>query len=314
MATLICGSIAYDTIMVFPDKFDRHILPHKVHMLSVSFLVPEMRREFGGCAGNIAYNLKMLGGEPIVMATVGQDFAPYADHLSALGIRRDCVRELDSHFTPQCYITTDLDDNQIAAFHPGAMSESHHNSFAAVAGELRYAIVGPDGLEGMLSRCRELAAAKVPFIFDPGQGTLLFSGEQLLDCMGAAKVVTLNDYEAELVHQKTGKSLAELAALTEVLIVTLGGDGSQIFVGGREIRIPAATATAVVDPTGCGDAYRAGILFGMEKGWDWDDTGRLASLLGAIKIAERGGQNHRFDQASLARDYQAAFGRALPSW
>ncbi|WP_374537060.1 carbohydrate kinase family protein [Chitinimonas taiwanensis] len=314
MATLICGSVAFDTIMVFPDRFDRHILPHKVHMLSVSFLVPEMRREFGGCAGNIAYNLKLLGGEPIVMATVGQDFAPYAAHLAAQGIRRDCVRELASHFTPQCYITTDLDDNQIAAFHPGAMSESHHNSFAPVAAELRFAIVGPDGLDGMLARCRELAAAKVPFIFDPGQGTLLFSGEQLIDCISAAKVVTLNDYEAELVHQKTGKSLAELAALTEVLIVTLGGDGSQIFVDGREIRIPAAKATALVDPTGCGDAYRAGILFGMEKGWDWETTGRLASLLGAIKIAQRGGQNHRFDRASLAADYQAAFGRALPSW
>ncbi|PHV10576.1 carbohydrate kinase family protein [Chitinimonas sp. BJB300] len=314
MPTLICGSVAYDTIMVFPDRFDRHILPHKVHMLSVSFLVPEMRREFGGCAGNIAYNLKMLGGEPIVMAAVGQDFTPYAARFDQLGIRRDCVKQFDQYFTPQCYITTDLDDNQINAFHPGAMSYAHENSFAAVRPELHYAIVGPDGLDGMLNNCRELAKAGVPYIFDPGQGTPLFSGEQLIECISASTAVAMNDYEAELVHQKTGKTLSELAKMTKVLVVTLGGDGSNIYVDGKELRIPSAPPKAIVDPTGCGDAYRAGLLFGMEKGWTWDVTGRLASLLGAVKIASKGGQNHHFDRASLSAEYRAAFGTDLPAW
>ncbi|MGQ5521765.1 carbohydrate kinase family protein [Chitinimonas sp. PSY-7] len=314
MPTLICGSVAYDTIMVFPDRFDRHILPHKVHMLSVSFLVPELRREFGGCAGNIAYNLKMLGGEPIVMATVGQDFTPYAERFDQLGIRRDCVKQFDQYFTPQCYITTDLDDNQINAFHPGAMSHSHDNDFTAVRSELRYAIVGPDGLEGMLNNCRELAKAGIPYIFDPGQGTPLFSGDQLLECISSSSIVAMNDYEAELVHQKTGKSLAELAQLTKAMVVTLGGDGSHILADGKDIRIPSAEAKAIVDPTGCGDAYRAGLLFGIEKGWDWEVTGRLSSLLGAIKIASKGAQNHHFDKASLATGYRAAFGTDLPTW
>ncbi|QDQ27234.1 carbohydrate kinase family protein [Chitinimonas arctica] len=313
MPTLICGSVAYDTIMVFPDRFKHHILPDKVHMLSVSFLVPEMRREFGGCAGNIGYNLQLLGGEPVIMATVGQDFTPYAARLSALGVRQDCIRMVPELFTPQCFITTDLDDNQITAFHPGAMSESHDNRFDHISG-LKLALVGPDGREGMLARCRELQEADIPFVFDPGQAMPLFTGEELRGAVAAAAYVTLNDYEAALMEEKTGKSITDLAAMVRALIVTRGSEGSTIYVGGREIVIPAAQAKDVLDPTGCGDAYRAGLLFGIEKGWDWETTGRLASLLGAIKIAARGGQNHHFDRDSLRADYREAFGHELPAW
>lgn len=311
MPTLICGSLAYDTIMVFPDRFKNHILPDKVHMLSVSFLVPDMRREFGGCAGNIAYNLKMLGGDPIIMATVGQDYAPYAERLTKLGVRQDCVRQVPEQFTPQCFITTDLDDNQITAFHPGAMNESHRNHFDHV-GPLKLAIVGPDARKGMLARCEELLAAKVPFVFDPGQAMPLFDGEELLSCVKSADFVTLNDYEAALMEEKTGKTITELATFVKALFVTRGAEGSTIYTDGREITIPAAKASAVLDPTGCGDAYRAGLLFGLERGWDWEITGRLASLLGAIKIASRGGQNHSFDYASLSLAYRVAFGSELP--
>ncbi|GAB3260089.1 carbohydrate kinase family protein [Chitinimonas naiadis] len=313
MPTLICGSVAYDTIMVFPDRFKHHILPDKVHMLSVSFLVPEMRREFGGCAGNIAYNLQLLGGEPVIMATVGQDFGPYADRLKTLGMRQDCIRVIDDQYTPQCFITNDLDDNQITAFHPGAMGESHNNRFDHVQG-LKLAIIGPDGRDGMLTHVRELKAAKVPFIFDPGQAMPLFSGPELLDCVAAADYVALNDYEAALMEEKTGKGIADLASMVKALIVTRGGEGSTIYVDGKEITIPVAKAAEVLDPTGCGDAYRAGLLFGIDRGWDWETTGRLASLLGSIKIAQRGGQNHKFDQASLRADFRTAFNAELPAW
>jgi adenosine kinase len=311
MPALICGSIAYDTIMVFPDRFKHHILPDKVHMLSVSFLVPEMRREFGGCAGNIGYNLHLLGGEPIIMATVGQDFAPYAAHLDKLSIRQDCIRLLPDQFTPQCFITTDLDDNQITAFHPGAMSRSDDNRFDHVPG-ITLAIIGPDGRDGMLARARELKAANIPFIFDPGQAMPLFSGPELLEFLAGADYLAVNDYEAALMAEKTGKSLAEMAGMVRAAIVTRGGDGSTIYADGQEHTIPAAKAEAELDPTGCGDAYRAGLLFGIEHGWDWPTTGRLASLLGAIKIASRGGQNHTFTRDSLKASYREAFGGELP--
>ncbi|WP_269531807.1 carbohydrate kinase family protein [Chitinimonas sp. BJYL2] len=313
MPTLICGSVAYDTIMVFPDRFKHHILPDKVHMLSVSFLVPQMRREFGGCAGNIAYNLKLLGGDPLPMATVGQDFTPYAKRLDELQIRQECIRTLPDHYTPQCFITTDLDDNQITAFHPGAMSLSHENHFDHVPG-ITLAVVGPDGREGMLARVAELTAAKIPFIFDPGQAMPLFSGAELLACVQAADYVALNDYEAALMEERTGKSIADLAAMVKMLVVTRGAEGSTMHADGKEILIPTAKATEVLDPTGCGDAYRAGLLFGIEKGWDWESTGRLASLLGALKIAHRGGQNHHFDRDSLATAYRTAFGCELPAY
>ncbi|WP_374357614.1 carbohydrate kinase family protein [Chitinimonas sp.] len=311
MPILICGSVAYDTIMVFPDRFKHHILPDKVHMLSVSFLVPQMRREYGGCAGNIAYSLLMLGGDPLPMATVGQDFAPYAERLGKLGIRQECIRLLPEHYTPQCFITTDLDDNQITAFHPGAMSESHNNRFDHVDG-ISLALIGPDGREGMLARVRECRAAGIPFVFDPGQAMPLFNAEELLDCMLHADYVTLNDYEAALTEEKTGKTMTELAAHVKALIVTRGGDGSTIYAQGREIVIPPAKAAAVVDPTGCGDAYRAGLLYGIEQGWDWEITGRLASLLGALKIAQHGPQNHQFTRDSLKLAYREAFGGELP--
>lgn len=311
MSALICGSMAYDTIMVFPDQFKKHILPEQIHILSVSFLVPEMRRELGGCAGNIAYTLKMLGSEPLIMATVGQDFGIYATWLDQLSISRAYITEQEG-FTGQCFITTDLDDNQITAFHPGAMGVSHLNQVSDVKEPLSIAIVSPDGKQGMQEHGRQLAAAKVPFIFDPGQGMPMFSGEELLEMIELADYVTVNDYEAEMLSQRTGLSMAEIATKVIALVVTLGAEGAQIFADGVCHDIPAVPAAAVLDPTGCGDAFRAGLLHGLMKGWDWPTTGRLASLLGSIKIAQRGGQNHKFTPAELAEQYQAAFGRALP--
>ncbi|MBV1774950.1 carbohydrate kinase family protein [Burkholderiaceae bacterium DAT-1] len=311
MATLICGSVAFDTIMVFPDHFKNHILPEKVHMLSVSFLVPEMRREYGGCAGNIAYSLKLLGGNPIVMATVGHDFGDYRARLESKGVRMDCVRELADHYTPQCFITTDISDNQITAFHPGAMDKSGENSFAHVQSELTLGHVGPDSLTAMVQRSRDLKAAGIPFVFDPGQGTPLLSGADLIECIDAADYVTFNDYEAELVRVKTGQTIEDIAGRCKALIVTLGSQGSLIYTNGEKIEIAPVVPKQVVDPTGCGDAYRAGLLYGIEQGWDWKTTGQLASLIGSIKVANRGAQNHHFDQVSIARDYEAAFGEKL---
>ena len=312
MSALICGSMAYDTIMVFHDQFKNHMLPEKIHMLSVSFFVPEMRREFGGCAGNIAYSLKMLGSEPLIMATVGSDFAPYAQRLDDLAIRRDYVTEQDG-FTGQCFVTTDLDDNQISAFHPGAMGVSHLNRVSDVKEPLQIAIISPDGKQGMQEHCAQLAAAKIPFIFDPGQGLPMFSGEELLALVKLADYLTLNDYEAEMLVERTGLSLAQLAEQVTALVVTLGEKGAHIYADGVRHDIPAVKATEVLDPTGCGDAFRAGLLHGLMLGWDWPTTGRLASLLGSIKIASRGGQNHQFTPASLAAQYEAAFGTRLPA-
>ncbi|WP_255988244.1 carbohydrate kinase family protein [Chitinolyticbacter albus] len=312
MATLICGSLAYDTIMVFPDRFKHHILPEQIHMLSISFLVPEMRREFGGCAGNIAYTLQLLGDEPLIMATAGSDFGPYAGRLDALGIRRDGIRELPEQFTGQCFVTTDLDDNQINAFHPGAMGYSHYNRVNEIAAPIDLAIVSPDGKQGMQEHCAQLAAAGIPFIFDPGQGLPMFSGDELLAMIVQADYLSLNDYEAELVVRKTGLTLDALALQVKALIVTLGADGAHIYADGARHDIPAVPTAAVVDPTGCGDAFRAGLLYGLRRGWDWPTTGRLASLLGSIKIAERGAQNHTFSREMLASQFQAAFGYALP--
>lgn len=311
MSVLICGSMAYDTIMVFPDHFKNHILPEQVHILSVSFLVPEMRKEFGGCAGNIAYNLKGLGGDPLIMATVGNDFAPYAKRLERLAIRQDGIREVPGEFTAQCFITTDLDDNQITAFHPGAMMQSHQNAIPDGA-DVSLALIGPDGKDGMQHWAKELDARKIPFIFDPGQAMPIFSGEELLAIIDRARYLALNDYEAQLMTSKTGLSLEALAERVEALIVTLGGEGSRIYTGGRVIEIPCAPAAALLDPTGCGDAYRAGLLYGITAGWDWETTGRLASLLGSLKIAQRGGQNHSLDAAALKAAYRAAFNADLP--
>lgn len=308
MHTLICGSVAYDTIMVFHDRFKQHILPDQIHILNVSFLVPDMRREFGGCAGNIAYSLAMLGGKPLAMATVGsEDFAAYEKRFDALGLSRDHVKEVPGSFTAQAFITTDLDDNQITAFHPGAMSHSHLNHISD-AKDVALGIVAPDGRDGMLQHAREFHEAGIPFIFDPGQGLPMFDGADLNRFIDMATYVTVNDYEARLVQERTGETAEALAKKVKAFIITRGGDGSTVFADGKRIDIPSAKAQALVDPTGCGDAYRAGLLYGIVNGMDWALTGRLASLIGAIKIAQRGAQNHSFTRSDIEAQFKQAFG------
>jgi len=307
MRTLICGSLAYDTIMVFRDRFGRHILPDKTHMISVSFTVGDMRREWGGCAGNIAYNLKALGGDPVVMATIGDDGAPYRERLAALGVAADGVRSVAGAFTAQAYIITDLEDNQITAFHPGAMGHSHESRVGDVDG-VQLCIVAPDGRDGMLKHAAEFRAAKIPFVLDPGQAMTLFSGDELVDMIDAATVVAVNDYEARLIAERTGLTVEEIARRVEALVVTLGAEGSRIHVGSATIHVPAVRPSALVDPTGCGDAHRAALLYGMAQGWDWQKTGRLGSLLGSIKIAARCGQNHAIDRDGVAAMYAKEFG------
>ncbi|HEX5363636.1 MAG TPA: carbohydrate kinase family protein [Gallionella sp.] len=311
MNALICGSMAYDTIMVFPDHFKKHILPEQLHILNVAFLVPTMRREYGGCAGNIAYNLQLLGGKPLIMATVGDDFAPYAKRLEKLGISQQHIRQVPDSFTGQAFITTDLDDNQITAFHPGAMGFSHQNKVAD-ASDVSIGIVSPDGRDGMMEHAEQFVEAGIPFVFDPGQGMPMFSGDDLMRFVDQATYVTVNDYEAKLLQDKTGKTLKQIAGSVKALIVTLGGDGSMIYADGREIAIPTPKPASIVDPTGCGDAYRAGLLYGIQSGWDWETTGRLASMMGSIKIASRGGQNHAPTRDELKAQFQKHFGFALP--
>ncbi|MFZ5558952.1 MAG: carbohydrate kinase family protein [Pseudomonadota bacterium] len=309
MRTLICGSIAFDTIMVFGDRFKEHILPDQIHILNVSFQVPEMRREFGGCAGNIAYNLKLLGGEPLIMATVGDDVQPYEERLDKLGIAREHLRRVPGSYTAQAFITTDLDDNQITAFHPGAMNHSHLNSVHDAKG-VGLGIVAPDGREGMLVHARQFREAGIPFVFDPGQGLPLFSGEELRSLIDAADYVAANDYEARVIAERTGTPLASLAKQVKAFVVTRGADGSTIHADGKEYDIPSVRAEAVVDPTGCGDAYRAGLLYGIAQGMSWDDTGRLASLMGALKVAHRGAQNHSASRSDIEARFRAAFGHS----
>lgn len=310
MTILVCGSMAYDTIMVFQDRFRNHILPEQIHILNLSFLVPDMRREFGGCAGNIAYNLKLLGDDPLIMATVGDDLDPYRYRLERLGLRADHVRRVPETFTAQAFITTDLDDNQITAFHPGAMNHSHLNKVSDVAG-VKLGIVAPDGREGMLSHAAQFAEAGIPFIFDPGQGLPMYSGDELLHFLQLASYCTVNDYEASLLREKTGLGLEELASRVEALIVTMGAEGSRIYTDGNRIDIPCVTPDEVVNPTGCGDAYRAGLLHGLARGFDWERCGRLASLMGSIKIAHRGGQNHTPSREAIAARYRVVFGEEL---
>jgi adenosine kinase len=310
MNTLICGSIAYDTIMVFRDRFKNHILPDQIHILNVAFLVPDMRREFGGCAGNIAYSLKLLGGQPLIMATVGEDYQPYAYRLDRLKIPQTHIREVENTYTAQAFITTDLDDNQITAFHPGAMEFSHLNRVSD-ARDVVAGIVAPDGREGMLNHAREFAEAGIPFVFDPGQGLPMFSGEELLDFVAKAAYIAVNDYEGRMLQERVGLALEQLAKKVRALIVTRGAQGSTIHAEGRNFEIPSVKPTAVVDPTGCGDAYRAGLLYGLTQGFDWPTTGRLASLMGAIKIASRGGQNHHPTREEIAVRYREAFGTTL---
>ncbi len=310
MRTLICGSMAFDTIMVFHDQFKNHILPEQIHILNVAFLVPDMRREFGGCAGNIAYNLQLLGGEPVIMATVGDDFGPYADRMDMLGLDRSHVRTVSNNYTAQAFITTDISDNQITAFHPGAMNFSHENRVMD-AQDIRLGIVSPDGRQGMIDHSRQFAEAGIPFIFDPGQGLPMFNGDNLKAFIRQADYLTCNDYEAKLLQERTGETLEQLAKEVKALIVTLGGDGSRIYADGQVHDIPVVRAKEVVDPTGCGDAYRAGLMTGMHKGYDWPTIGRLAGLVGTVKIAHRGGQNHRFTWDEMAAWFQEAYGYRL---
>ncbi len=302
--------MAYDTIMVFPDQFKKHILPDQIHILNVAFMVPDMRREFGGTGGNIGYNLKLLGEEPAIMATVGHDFAPYEQRLDNLGMSRAHVRVIDDHFTAQAFITTDIDDNQITAFHPGAMAASHRNRVADAPG-ITLGIVAPDGRQGMIEHARDLAAARVPFIFDPGQGLPMFAGPELLGLIEGARALTVNDYEARIIEEKTGKKVAEIARGIGAVIVTLAGEGSVVHTGGGEIRIPAVRPDTLVDPTGCGDAYRAGLLYGMARDWGWEKSARLAAVMGSIKIAFRGGQNHHPSKAEIEQRFGDAFGAPL---
>jgi adenosine kinase len=302
--------MAFDTIMVFQDQFKKHILPEKIHILNVAFLVPEMRREFGGCAGNIAYNLKLLGEQPRIMATVGDDFSSYTVRLSQLSLSQVHIRHIPGSYTGQAFITTDLDDNQITAFHPGAMGMSHLNHVTD-AKDISLGIVSPDGREGMLQHAQEFCEAGIPWVFDPGQGMPMFSGEELLNFVAQADYVTVNDYEAQMLQDKTGKKIEELAKGKRAFIITRGGEGSTIYADGKEINIPTAKPTALLDPTGCGDAYRAGLLHGIQKGWDWETTGRLASLLGSLKIASRGGQNHAPSKDELEQQFQRHFGFAI---
>ncbi len=306
MSALICGSFAFDTIMVFHDKFKNHILPDKVHILNVSFLVPDMRREFGGCAGNIAYNLKLLGEEALPMGTVGNDFGPYADWMDEKNISRKYLRQVET-YTAQAFITTDADDNQITAFHPGAMSLSHENSVLDTEG-VKLGIVSPDGRDGMIEHAEQFVEAGIPFIFDPGQGLPMFNGEELMNFAEKATWITLNDYEAQLFEDRTGKSPHELAEMVDALIITRGGEGSHIYTLKHRYDIPSAQVEAINDPTGCGDAYRAGLLYGLLNGLDWPTTGRIASLMGAIKIETHGTQNHAFSMDEFKQRYEENFG------
>jgi adenosine kinase len=310
MRTLICGSLAFDTIMVFPDRFSRHILPEQTHVLSVCFQVGDMRREWGGCAGNIAYNLRGLGGEAVVMATLGKDGGAYRDRLREHEIGIDGVREIEDTYTAQAFIITDLDDNQITAFHPGAMNHAHVNRVGDVS-NVGLGIVAPDGKEGMLSHTEQFAAARIPFIFDPGQGLPLFSAAELVAMIERASYLTVNDYEAKLLADRTGLSLTALAERVDALIVTQGGEGSVIHAKGVAHSIPAVKPIAVIDPTGCGDAYRAGLLYGIANGFDWDRTGKLASVLGSLKIASRGAQNHVVNREIVGALYREAFGERV---
>jgi adenosine kinase len=307
MKILVTGSIAYDTIMVFPDRFRNHLLPDQLHILNVCFLTPEMRREYGGTAGNVAYNLRLLGEHPLVMATVGDDIDPYLSRLKALGLGTELLQRIPGQFTAQGFITTDLDNNQITNFHPGAMNYSHQNHITSKLGA-RLAIIGPDGKQGMVQHARECAEQGIPFLFDPGQGLPMFSAEELQEFLRLAAYVAVNDYEGKLLEEKTGRGLADIAPQVKALLCTQGSEGSIILAGGQRHQIPCVEAESVVDPTGCGDAYRAGLLYGISHGWDWPTTGKLGSVMGAIKIAHRGGQNHTPGREEIEARFQRAFG------
>ncbi len=310
MSALICGSFAFDTIMVFHDKFKKHILPDQVHILNVSFLVPDLRREFGGCAGNIAYNLNLLGGDALPMGTVGIDFAPYAEWMDKCGISRTYVTTVDNIYSAQAFITTDMDDNQITAFHPGAMNFAHNNKISQAKG-VTIGIVSPDGREGMIEHARQFVAAGIPFIFDPGQGIPMFDGNDLLQFIEQATWVIVNDYEWQLMQERTGLSEEHIVERVQALIVTKGGAGSTIYTTDTTYQIPSADVKAANDPTGCGDAFRGGLLYGLMNDIDWETTGRIASLMGAIKVEHHGTQNHKLTMEDFKQRFNRNFGYTL---
>ncbi len=307
MTALITGSMAFDTIMVFPDYFKNHILPDQVHILNVAFLVPELRREFGGCAGNIAYNLKLLGKEPLPMATVGKDFAPYRQWLETCKINQQYLKVIEDSYTAQAYITTDLADNQITAFHPGAMSFAHENQIPNNAG-IEIGIVAPDGRDGMIQHAEQFHEAGIPFIFDPGQGTPMFEGDELIRFIELANWAIFNDYEAKLVQEKTHLTPELISDDVDAVVVTKGAEGSIVYIDRKPIRIPPVKVEKVLDPTGCGDAYRAGVIFGLLENYDWETIGAIASLMGAIKVEHAGTQNHHFSMAQFRQRFWDNYG------
>ena len=305
MSALICGSLAFDTIMVFPGQFKNEILPDKVHILNVAYLVPQLRREFGGTAGNSAYNLKLLGGDPLPMGTVGNDFDKYAAWLDQNGISREYIKVIDESYTAQAYITTDLDDNQITAFHPGAMSQAHVQPIATAG--VKIGTISPDGRDGMIQHAAQFAEAGIPFLFDPGQGLPMFNGEDLRAFIEQASYVAVNDYESELLIERTGWTLRQIAERVDALIVTRGGKGSHIITKKKQYDVPCAEAGSLTDPTGCGDAFRGGLLYGLLNGKDWETTGRIASLMGAYNIERPGTQNHRFTLDEFRERFKEEF-------
>ena len=310
MPVLICGSIAYDTIMVFHGEFKTHILPDQIHILNVAFVVPDMRREFGGTAGNIAYNLKLLGGDPLIMATVGDDFAPYKERLDSLGIARTHVREISGAFVPQAFITTDLNANQITAFHPGAMASSYLNKVGDAAG-VKLGILAPDSRDGMLQHAVQFHDLNIPFIFDPGQAMGVFNGDELRHFVELADYVAVNDYEARILEERTGDSIGKMAERVKAFFVTKGAEGSVIYANGQQTFVPSVNENRRMDPTGCGDAYRAGLLYGIEQTWSWEKIGRLANTMGSLKIEHRGPQGHRPTREEIEARYKSAFEESL---
>jgi adenosine kinase len=294
MPVLICGSLAFDTITIFPGKFSQQILPEQVHILNVAFLVPKMRREFGGCAGNIAYTLKALGGDPLIIGALGHDGGSYINHLQQLNIDPSSIHIEAHDFTAQAFIITDEDNNQITAFHPGAMNQAHRAHIPIVQGGIALAIIAPDGRESMQLRARQLSQRNIPFVFDPGQGLPMFNGQELMEFMQLASWIAVNDYEGKMLCDRTSLSLSEISSLPQLqgLIVTLGAQGCDVWMGGKQTHVPGEVAKALVDPTGCGDAFRAGLLYGLDKGWDLVRCVKLGNSLGAVKIAHQGGQNH----------------------
>ena len=299
MATLICGSLAFDTIMNFEGSFAEQILPDQLHILNVSFLVPTLRRDFGGCAGNIAYALKQLGGTPLPMATLGNDGAGYLHRLRDLGIATDFVRQIEETYTAQAMIMTDRDNNQITAFHPGAMMQAHTTQITAHP-QIKLGIISPDGRDAMLQHAEQFKAADIPFVFDPGQGLPMFNGAELARFVEQASWVTVNDYEGKMLSDRTGWSSADISRRVKGLVVTLGAEGSEVWVDGEKTLVPPVKAAAVVDPTGCGDAYRGALLFGLEQGWPLARCAALGNQLGSLKIAQRGPQNYTVNLQTLS--------------